>query len=95
MDAAPSAAVMARISELIASHGQGALEAHDLKTRATGRWNFLEFHLVVPGHITVAAAHDICDRIEHALMADMKDLVVTIHVEPASKAKHEGIIFDR
>lgn len=91
MDAAPAPAVMKRISELIAFYGAGAIEAHDLKTRATGRWTFLEFHLVVPGAMTVAAAHDICDRIEQALMADMDDLVVTIHVEPAHKAKNEGI----
>ena len=93
MDAAPSAAVLERISKVIAESGMGAIEAHDLKTRATGRWNFLEFHLVVPGGMSVAAAHDICDRIELALMADMEDLKVTIHVEPAGKAKREGIVF--
>jgi len=93
MDAAPAPAVLARISAVIAGSGMGAIEAHDLKTRATGRWTFLEFHLVVPDAMTVAAAHDICDRIEHALMDDMEDLKVTIHVEPAGKAKHEGIEF--
>ena len=94
MDAAPVPAVLDRIGQLITEFGNGAIEAHDLKTRATGRWTFLEFHLVVPGQMSVAAAHDICDRIEHALMADMADLKVTIHVEPAGKAKHEGIIFE-
>ncbi len=92
MDTAPADRVMQRIRKIIASHGAGAIDAHDLKTRATGRWIFLEFHLVVPGGMSVAAAHDICDRIEHALMKDMDDLVVTIHVEPASKAKNEGIV---
>ena len=94
MDAAPAPAVLERISALIAEFGGGAIEAHDLKTRAAGRWTFLEFHLVVPGGMSVAAAHDICDRIEHALMADMEYLKVTIHVEPANKAKREGIVFE-
>ena len=93
MDAAAADEVMIRIRQLIGQSGHGALEAHDLKTRSTGRWVFLEFHLVVPGEMSVSAAHDICDRIEHALMAAMPDLLVTIHVEPASKAKREGIIF--
>lgn len=93
MDAAPAEPVLARIKELIAQHGDGAIEAHDIKTRATGRWVFLEFHLVVPGEMSVEEAHDICDRLEQALMADMRDLKVTIHVEPGRKAKREGIVF--
>ena len=33
---------------------QGAIEAHDVKTRQAGRVTFIEFHLVVPGSMTVA-----------------------------------------
>ena len=75
-----------------AESAEGALEAHDLRTRSAGRITFLEFHLVVPGAMTVAAAHDICDRIETALKAEMDDLVITIHVEPEGKAKHHGVL---
>jgi hypothetical protein len=32
--------------------------------------------------MSVACAHDICDRIEHALKEEMGEAVVTIHVEP-------------
>jgi divalent metal cation (Fe/Co/Zn/Cd) transporter len=42
--------------------------------------------------MTVAAAHDICDRIETALKAEMPGVVITIHVEPDGKAKHEGVL---
>ena len=42
--------------------------------------------------MTVAAAHDICDRIETALKAEMDELVITIHVEPEGKAKHHGVL---
>ncbi len=56
-----------RIDDLVQQHATGALEAHDLRIRQAGPANFLEFRLVVPGEMTVAAAHEICDRIEVAL----------------------------
>jgi divalent metal cation (Fe/Co/Zn/Cd) transporter len=52
----------------------------------------VQFHLVVPGNMTVDAAHDICDRIEAALKTDMEHLVVNIHVEPESKIKEKGAL---
>ena len=92
MDAAPSPTVVARIRQLVAEHAEGAIEAHDLRTRHAGRLTFLEFHLVVPGAMTVAAAHEICDRVEAALKAEMDGLMITIHVEPEGKAKHLGVL---
>lgn len=92
MDAAAPPEVMARIRELVSVHAAGALEAHDLRTRHAGRMTFVEFHLVVPGDMTVAAAHEICDRIEHAFAQDMDDAVITIHVEPEGEAKHHGVV---
>ena len=53
MDMAPDEAVLRRINELIAEHGAGAIEAHDLRARQAGRLTFLDFHLVVPGSMSV------------------------------------------
>ncbi len=92
MDAAPAAEIVGRIRTLVATHAEGAIEAHDLRTRHAGRLTFLEFHLVVPGGMTVSTAHDICDRIEAALRAEMEGLMITIHVEPEGKAKHRGVL---
>ena len=92
MDAAPAPDVVDRIRRLVADHAEGALEAHDLRTRHAGRLTYLEFHLVVPGSLTVSDAHAICDRIEAALREDMKELIITIHVEPEGKAKHHGVL---
>ena len=92
MDTAPAAAIVERIRALVGQHAAGAIEAHDLRTRHAGRLTFLEFHLVVPGDMSVAAAHDICDRIEAALKAEMDGLMITIHVEPEGKAKHRGVL---
>jgi cation diffusion facilitator family transporter len=87
MDEAPEPAVVDRIKALVANSASGAIEAHDFRSRQAGRSTFLEFHLVVPGSMTVAAAHTICDRIEDTLRAEMAHLMVTIHVEPEEKVK--------
>lgn len=92
MDAAPSAEVVGRIRTLVGANAEGAIEAHDLRMRYTGRFTFLEFHLVVPAAMSVAEAHIICDRIEAALKAEMEGAIITIHVEPEGKAKHHGVI---
>ncbi len=92
MDAAPATDVVERIRLLVAEHAAGAIEAHDLRTRHAGPTTFLEFHLVVPGTMTVADADVICDRVEAALKAEMEGMLITIHVEPESKAKHHGVL---
>ena len=92
MDEAPPPEMVARIKGLIGQHAAGAIEAHDVRTRHAGRMTFVEFHLVVPGDIRVAEAHEICDRIEAALKADMNgEALITIHVEPQDKAKLAGV----
>ncbi|GLK79371.1 cation diffusion facilitator family transporter [Methylopila turkensis] len=92
MDEAADDRQIARIRTTISETAEGALEAHDLRTRLAGRLTFVDFHLVVPGDMRVSAAHDICDRIERALHAMDSDMIVTIHVEPDDKAKHAGIV---
>jgi len=92
MDEAVNAEVARQIRQVISTNAEGALEAHDVKTRTAGRVTFIEFHLVVPGKMTVAASHDICDRIEAALQETVHGAQVLIHVEPEAEAKHAGIV---
>ena len=91
MDEAVSNVMLAKIREAISKEAQGAIEAHDLRTRHAGRTTFIEFHLVVPGTMTVAESHGICDRVEAALKDDLPEAVITIHVEPEGKAKLDGV----
>lgn len=92
MDEAVEPTLLGRIRALVSSEAAGAIEAHDLRTRHSGSTTFVEFHLVVPGDMRVAEAHDICDRIESALKAELGSAVITIHVEPEKKAKHQGVL---
>ena len=92
MDEAVDDEILRQIRRVIALEASGALQAHDIKTRQAGNLTFIDFHLVVPGTLTVNEAHDICDRIEDALEAEVKEVEVSIHVEPEEKAKREGAV---
>lgn len=91
MDRAAPHEMVAQIRTLISQHGEGALEAHDVRTRAAGQATFIDFHLVVPGAMTVEDSHAICDRVESALETTIPGAVVTIHVEPGEEAKARGV----
>lgn len=89
MDQAASPEIEVRIRGVIEANGHGALEAHDIRTRQAGRALFIEFHLVVPGSMTVDEAHVICDRLEDSIEQSIAGSEVVIHVEPEYKAKPE------
>ncbi len=92
MDEAVEPETLDVIRRIISTEASGALEAHDIRTRQAGSAIFVDFHLVVHGTMSVSDAHDICDRIEHAIQDGVEGARVTIHVEPDNKAKHQGIV---
>tara|TARA_R110002020_G_scaffold418599_1_gene627810 strand:- start:1221 stop:2120 length:900 start_codon:yes stop_codon:yes gene_type:complete len=92
MDVAVPKEIQHTIREVIAINAEGAIEAHDIRTRQAGKMTFIDFHLVVPGAMSVDAAHAICDTIEAKLREAVRDVQITIHVEPEDKAKHAGIV---
>lgn len=91
MDEAVTADLSRLIRKVISDNASGAIEAHDVKTRQAGQVTFIEFHLVVPGDMTVAHSHDICDRIEDALKTTVPGAEILIHVEPEQEAKVTGV----
>lgn len=92
MDESAGPDTIATINACIAQTGKGAIEAHSLQTRHAGPVTFIQFHLVVPGSMKVADAHEICDRIENALCEKVDGAHVVIHIEPEHKATHAGIL---
>lgn len=87
LDEAAPVAELRRIRDVIAANTGDAIETHDLRTRRSGRTTYIELHLVVPGSMTVARSHEICDRLEAALGDTLQGAVVTIHVEPDHEAR--------
>jgi cation diffusion facilitator family transporter len=92
MDEAVDSDIARRIRALISEHATGAIEAHDIRTRTAGRATFIDFHLVVPGAMSVADAHRICDRIESAVETEIDGAEIVIHVEPEGEARHRGVL---
>ncbi|PHP67328.1 cation-efflux pump [Zhengella mangrovi] len=92
MDRAVDGEEAKRIEAVIRSRAAGAIEVHDIRTRAAGPATFIEFHLIVDAAMTVETSHSICDRIEAGLHEAVPGARVTIHVEPDHKAKDEGLV---
>src|SRR5512136_2504055 len=76
-----------RIKEIICQHASIYAGFHDLKTRRSGPEIFIEFHLVVPGDISVTESHDLTDHLESDLHTEYPRATITIHVEPCSEGK--------
>ncbi|WP_109313607.1 cation diffusion facilitator family transporter [Ruegeria sp. AU67] len=87
MDASLVDGELTSVRETIEANLGPALEYHDLRGRRSANMIFVEFHLVVDGAMSVAAAHDICDDIETALNRKFPGSVFVIHLEPDSELK--------
>jgi len=74
-----------RIKEIICDHSSEYAGFHDLRTRRSGPEIFIEFHLVMPGEITVVQSHDLADHLEADLLLEYPRANVTIHIEPCNK----------
>jgi cation diffusion facilitator family transporter len=55
---------------------------HALRTRQAGASKFADFHILVPGKMTVHDAHELSERVEAALRMALPKVAVTIHIEP-------------
>ena len=74
-----------RIREIICNHSSSYAGFHDLKTRRSGPEIFIEFHLVVPGTVSVLQSHDLSDHLESDLRVEFPRANVTIHIEPCNE----------
>ena len=60
----------------------GVLGAHDLRTRISGTVWFVQFHLELPGELTLSAAHTICDHAADAIKQVYPQAEVLVHADP-------------
>jgi ferrous-iron efflux pump FieF len=65
---------------------------HDLRTRASGTHNFVQFHVWVPAEWTVKEAHDRIDRVEEALQEQFPATEILIHLDPEGHIDREGVL---
>ncbi len=60
----------------------GVIDAHDLRTRKSGtRW-FVQIHLDLPGNLSLAEAHSLCDQVEANIRQAYPRAEVLVHADP-------------
>ena len=55
---------------------------HDLRTRTAGNRDFVQFHVDMPGEMSVQEAHDILEKVEIDLCRRFPDMELLIHIDP-------------
>ena len=60
----------------------GVTRAYHIRSRATSEATFVELTIAVDGAASVEAAHEIADRVEDRLRAELFFTEITVHVEP-------------
>jgi cation diffusion facilitator family transporter len=57
---------------------------HKLRHRHSGRFHWVDFHLVVPADWTIDQGHRVASRIELEIEQNLGDAIATAHVEPCN-----------
>jgi cation diffusion facilitator family transporter len=71
------------IKAAITEHfGGEVVSFHKLRTRKAGNQRYIDLHLVMPRHISIEAAHLMCDHLEKDMKRQLPQTDITIHVEP-------------
>lgn len=55
---------------------------HRLRTRAAGKVSFVDVHVLVPGTMSVHAGHDLVEKLENEIRAQVPHVEVLTHLEP-------------
>ena len=55
---------------------------HDLRTRSSGSYSFIQFHLELDGDIKLSLAHEISDSVERDIRLQFPGTDVIIHQDP-------------
>lgn len=82
MDSRVSEQDMMLIREVLNSYKSEDIDYHALYTRRASAKQFITFHLLFPGEITVHKAHEVTKQVEFDLKSKLPLADIFIHVEP-------------
>jgi len=75
------------LDDLLSAYESDEIRFHALRTRVAGSRRFVSLHVLVPGHWTVQAGHDLCEELEHKVAATLTRAHVLTHLEPIEDPK--------
>jgi ferrous-iron efflux pump FieF len=78
-----------RFVEIAARHPELS-NLHDLRTRTSGAHDFVQFHVDLPGGMTVAQAHTVIERVERDLCGHFPGMELLIHIDPEGHVDEPG-----
>lgn len=91
MDREMSDAQRRSIVAIVTAHPE-VISFHDLRTRAAGQDQFIQFHLELADDISLRSAHRIADEVEAQLLAVFPGAEIIIHQDPASVIERRAVI---
>ncbi len=69
---------------------------HDLRTRLSGRTEFIQMHIELDDELPLIEAHDIADQVEEKIVQAIPTADVVIHLDPVSAVELETLpVFKR
>jgi cation diffusion facilitator family transporter len=78
-------AEIAKIKEILEAESD-LISYHKLRTRHSGAWHYIDIHLVVPRTWSVVQGHELADRVEKKIEAELHPAVCTIHIDPSPES---------
>lgn len=63
---------------------------HALRTRSSGSRDFVQFHVDLPGTMSVGEAHAITERVEADVRREFPDAEVIVHIDPQGHVDEPG-----
>jgi cation diffusion facilitator family transporter len=70
------------LDQVLSSFATEEVRFHALRTRVAGSRRFVTLHVLVPGHWTVKAGHDLCEQLEQEIATTLTRTHVLTHLEP-------------
>jgi cation diffusion facilitator family transporter len=96
MDKALSTEEQQIIQNVLETYKQQGIQFHAMLTRQAGAWQFVSFHVLVPGNWTVQQGHLLLEKVEADLRNVLSKIVITTHLEPIEDpTSYKDISIDR
>jgi ferrous-iron efflux pump FieF len=70
-----------RIKEIVMAHPR-VIDLHDLRTRSSGPYAFIQIHLELDGAMSLLESHEIADQVEARIREAFPEAEVLIHQDP-------------
>lgn len=81
MDTALPPDVLRQVESVLDHYRSHGVQFHALRSRQSGAWRFVSFHVLVPGNWTVQRGHDLLEQIEAEVRCQMPRCTVDTHLE--------------